>query len=96
MLQLIWIIIVDPLVHFNIFDPTYSRKKENFRRISKGIRMEESLISRKLFVTAPGLDANDSEVLRERCEVYGIVEEVVYKIYLRKYHFIVLSSGDSP
>jgi len=38
--------------------------------------MEESLVSRKLFVTAPGLDANDTNVLRERCEVYGVVEEV--------------------
>jgi len=38
--------------------------------------MEDSLVSRKLFVTAPGLDADDSKVLRERCEVYGVVEEV--------------------
>lgn len=42
--------------------------------------MEESLIARKLFVTAPGLDAVDSKVLRERCEVYGVVEEVISTI----------------
>lgn len=28
-------------------------------------------------MTAPGLDANDSGVLREKCEVYGVVEEVI-------------------
>ena len=28
-------------------------------------------------MTAPGLDADDSKVLRERCEVYGAVEEVI-------------------
>lgn len=42
--------------------------------------MEDSLVSRKLFVTAPGLDADDSKVLRERCEVYGVVEEVIVTI----------------
>ena len=39
--------------------------------------MEESLMSRKLFVTAPGLGTDDSKILRERCEVYGVVEEVI-------------------
>jgi len=33
-------------------------------------------MSRKLFVTAPGLGTDDSKILRERCEVYGVVEEV--------------------
>ena len=38
--------------------------------------MGDSLVSRKLFVTAPGLCANDYEALRERFEAHGSVEEV--------------------
>ena len=63
------------------------------RRPKSVVRMEESLISRKLFVTAPGLDADDSKVLRNRCEVYGVVEEVITTM---EYTFIFLSSGECP
>ena len=52
--------------------------------------MEESLVSRKLFVTAPGLDANDTNVLRERCEVYGVVEEVIITAGNASFHSFFL------
>ena len=53
--------------------------------------MEDDLISRKLFVTAPGLDFTDTKALKDKCEIHGVVEEVNLFTEKRCLPFFLLS-----
>ena len=59
--------------------------------------MEDDLISRKLFVTAPGLDFTDIKALKDKCEIHGVVEEVNFFTEKEIFTFFsAVPSGDCP